>query len=127
MNKNLENKIMDQVYVVEAKRTGLSLGAKLIGFIFVGGAVLFLVQIIREYVEEGGIINMFAIISEDRDVFATHIGGVVRVLFDEVPSPLMIAAVMGIVMCALIVLTIVLNFEKIRNRIRAVVLHWKQR
>lgn len=125
MKKGLENKIMDRVYSVEAKRTGLSLLLKTVGIVLIGGIVLLFAQVIWEYVMEGQMIGMVMSLFEDREVFETHIGGVMRVLFDEIPGPLMIAVVVGIVICTLIVLTIVLNFEKIRNRIKAMALHWK--
>jgi len=127
MKNNLENKIMDRVYAVEAKRTILSLLLKTGGIVLIGGIVLFFAQIIWEYVIGGQMIGMFISIFEEREVFEAHIGGVLGVLLDEIPFSLVATVVAGIVICAFIVLTIVLNFEKIRNRIRAMVLRWKRK
>lgn len=124
--KNLEDKIIKKMYVLETKKTGLSLIVKTILFFLFGLLALFFTQILTEIFFETGSDNIFEILQEDWQVIAKHGLDIVFSLYQEIPKPLILVILVSFCISFLVLLTFIKNFGKIRYKVIALLQYWKK-
>ncbi|MEK7079539.1 MAG: hypothetical protein AAB929_05710 [Patescibacteria group bacterium] len=124
--KKLEDKIIKKMYVLEAKKTGLSLITKTILFFLFGLLAIFFTQILREVFFETGSDNIFEIFQEDWQVIAKHGMDVIFSLYQEIPKPLILVIFISFCISLLALLTFIKNFGKIRHKVIALLRYWKK-
>ncbi|MBI4973696.1 hypothetical protein HZC27_03750 [Candidatus Roizmanbacteria bacterium] len=124
--KKLEDKIINKMYVLETKKTGLSLITKTILFFFFGLSAIFLTQILVEVFFETGSDNVFEILQEDWQVVAKHGVDIIFSLYQEIPKPLILIIFVSFGISLLALLTFIKNFGKIRYKVIALSQYWKK-
>lgn len=124
--QKLEDKIIKKMYVLETKKTGLSLITKTILFLFFGLLAIFFFQILTEVFFETGSDNVFEILQEDWQVVAKHGMDIVYSLNQEIPKPLILVIFISFCISLLALLTFIKNFGKIRYKVIALLRYWKK-
>lgn len=122
----LEDKIIKKMYVLETKKTGLSLITKTILFLFFGLLAIFLSQILTEVFFETGSDNIFEILQEDWQVVAKHGLDIIFSLYQEIPKPLVLIITISSGISLIVLLTFIKNFGKIRHKVIALLRYWKK-
>lgn len=124
--KKLEEKILKKIYKLETKKTFLEVATKtfiIIAFLFVSAISLRL--LIAGYMEQRTF-DVLEIFSEDMEVIKQYMGETLETFYIETPRETFLFFALSSIALVLAVLTLAKNFEKIRNRIEAIVKFWNK-
>lgn len=125
IRKKLEEKILKKVYRFEAKRTLSEISLKSIAFIFLGLAIFIFGSILYEILKEQKTFDLFEIFSEDFEVIKKYFFDNVSLIFFEMPKALLIIIFFLISFFIFLLLTMIKNFKKIKNRVKSLLKYFK--
>lgn len=125
MKKNLEDKIIRNIYVMETKRMSLSFVVRLLSFIFFGGAAFLLIQVLLEVLSEEKTLDVLTIFNDDVEIVGKYLGDIANVIFQETPKGLLLAIAASLAVVLFVVLTFITNFGKMRHKLTAVLRYWQ--
>ncbi len=120
----IERKIIEAMYRYEATHTVMTLILKLFGIVLSVLLVLFSGQILIEILEEEKTLDMFDLFKEDQIVIRKYFFDTMITFYQETPKIFVVLAVVGCVSFCIVAYTLVRNFPKIKNRVRAIFHHW---
>lgn len=122
--KKLEKKILKKIYQFEVKRTATEIFFKSAAFIFFGLAFFLLGSIFYEILKEQKTFDLFEIFSEDFEVIKRYFLDNIWLVFFELPKILLIILLIFTSLFIFLILTMVNNFKKIKNRVKSLLKHW---
>lgn len=118
---NLNEKIIKKVYAFEAKRTGLQIFMTIL-FLLV---TLFLIvaawQVIWEEVVAERSLDMLDIFQEDIEVIRMYFWEAMQVIYESIPKFNLLILLTALFTVLLLVVLMVKNFAKLKNRIRTII------
>ncbi len=124
MKRKLEEKIINKVYKLEAKRTFLEVFLKILGVIISLLVVFVTSKIIFEIFVEEKTFSLLEIFQENIEVIKKYFFDTVFVFYQETPKLLVLVLVVSFIVLLILLLTIIKNFGKIRNKLKSICKHW---
>ncbi len=118
-NKNLEQKILKRVYKFEKERTSLTVLRYIILVGGVGALIVYAVVRIYEMLYRQGTLDLLQIFGEDRSIINQYLGEVFDTFTTEFPKFLGFELLILILIFATVLILVLRNFGKIKNRLRA--------
>ena len=122
--KNLEKKILKKVYRFDAKRTLCEIFLKSTAFLFLGLAIFVFGSIFYEILKEQKTFDLLEIFSEDFEVIKRYFFDNISLILFEIPKVLLIFLLIFTFLFIFSTLTLVINFKKIKNRVKSLLKHW---
>lgn len=117
--KELEKKILKKVYFWEAKKTGFDLGLKIILF-FSSGLFLFILgQIFVEILNEQKTLDLLNFFNEDFEVVKRYFLDNIFIFWFEIPKFLLLLILIFLTIFSLISLTLIKNFNILKNKVNS--------
>ena len=115
--KNLEEKIIRNIYTFEAKRTYRKIF--FFAFIIVALAILisFLANLAYEILRDQQTLDLLKLFGEDTEIIRENIGNVIDTFWQESPQTLLFLLFFFIMAFLTTLYLIAVNFKKIKNRI----------
>lgn len=123
--KNLEDRILKKVYVMETKKTSFSLLAKVVLFMMSGFVAFLFTQVLLEIFIEEKTFDLLEIFGDDWEVISKHMGDILFVVFQETPKFILAVAVLSGLVLLLVVLTFIRNFGMMKHKLAALFKYWK--
>lgn len=124
VRKKLEEKILKKVYRFEAKRTLTEIFLKSIAFLFLGLAIFIFGSVFYEILKEQKTFDFLEVFSEDLEVVKRYFLDNISLVFFELPKVLLIILLIFTSLFIFLILTMVKNFKKIKNRVKSLLKHW---
>lgn len=119
--KKLEKKIIEKTYAYETRHTLGSLLIKILLIIISAISAVILAQAIMIQYQTQQTLDLLQIFSEDFEVVKKYLGEVIQTFYEETPKRLLLLFTIFLVIGIFLILTLVKNFGKIRNRIRSII------
>lgn len=122
--KKLEKKILNEIYSFETKQTLIELTIRL--FIIIGftvGAILLGLFVIQELIQQQTL-DIFEIFLEDFGIIKENIVEVFGTFFQEAPLIEIFLATIVIVISFILIIKLIQNFAKVKNKINSLVKFW---
>ncbi len=124
MKRKLEEKIINKVYKLEAKRTFLEVFFKILGVIILLLVIFITSKIIFEIFVEEKTFSLLEIFQENIEVIKKYFFDTVFVFYQETPKLLVLLLIVSFIVLLILLLTIIKNFDKIRNKLKSIYKHW---
>lgn len=122
--KQLEKKILRKVYLFETQNTLARLILRVLAIlVFATGGVILVMAVVKQLVEQQTL-DVLEIVFEDFDIVKAYIGEVVETLLQEIPKTHVLFALGAISIALILLLTIIKNFAKLRNKINSLSKYW---
>lgn len=125
MKKNLEDRIIRTVYVMETKRFSFAFVLRLFSLLIFGGAALLMIQVLFEVMSEEKTFDVLAIFNDDAEIVKKYLGDIITVIFQETPKGLLLAIAVSLAVAVFAVLTFITNFGKMRHTFAAILRYWR--
>jgi len=117
--KNLEKKILKKVYFWEVKRTVFDLVLKMTLF-FSSGLFLFILgEIFFEILNEQKTFDLLNFFNEDFEVVKKYFLDNIFIFFFEMPKFLLLLILIFLAIFSLVFLTLIKNFNTLKNKIKS--------
>ncbi len=120
----LENSIIDNIYRMEFKRTILRVLKYFISFLFLFLTSIFVGISIFNILSEQKTFDILELFREDMEIITNNLPEVLSTFITELPADLTIAFVIFIILTLITLILIIINFEKIKNRIKSINKHY---
>ena len=117
---NLEKKILKEVYSFEKRRTFLMVSKYLLVIAGVGYFFYVTLSMLLRFLHPQ-IRDILSLFKEDSEVVTNNMGDVAATLYEYAPKELLILLTLSIVVLLIGIILFVLNFNKIKNRIKAII------
>lgn len=124
--RKLEEKILKKVYQFEIKRTATEIVLKGLAFIFLGLAVFLFGSIFYEIIKEQKTFDLLEIFTEDFEVVKKYFFDNISLFFFELPKVLLIILSIFASLFIFLVLRVVKNFRKIKNKVKSLLKYRKK-
>lgn len=125
--KKLEKEIIEKVYKYETRKTIFEVVLRLVFILFLAFAGLIFGQILFQALTEQKTLDVFEIFTEDIQIIKEYWGDVIAVLYEETPKLTLFIFLILVALLLGALLTLILNFEKIINRIKSLIRYWLRR
>lgn len=122
--KQLENKILKNIYMWETKQTIVEIVARFLLTIILAGFGIYIVADIISTLIQQQTLDVLRLFQEDREIIQNNIRGVLDTLYIELP---IFEIILSIIVVSTIVITILLfvkNYARIKKKIRALKKYW---
>lgn len=122
--KNLEDKILDKVYVYEAKLTIAEILVRLGAVLVLGAVIIFVIQVLITTLIEQKTLDLLEIFNEDFEIIKTYFQDVVQIFFEELPKKTVLILLIAVTLFIIGFLTFIKNFARIKRKLKALLGHW---
>lgn len=123
--KTLEDRILKKVYVMETRKTSLSLVSRFLIILLSGFCAFIFTQVLYEVLSEERTFDVFQIFSENWEVVSRHLGDIASVLIHETPKSVFAVIIVSALVFLVAVLTFVRNFGKMKHKLAALLRYWR--
>lgn len=116
---SLEKKILNEVYSFEKRRTFLMISKYALVIAGVGYFFYITLNMLLRFLNPQ-IRDILSLFKEDSEVVVNNIGDVIVTLYEYAPKELLILIAVCIVVLLIGLILLILNFRKIKNRIKSI-------
>lgn len=122
--KKLEDKILSKVYQFETRRTIFEVIIRIAALIVLLLAGIFVFQVLYTALIEQKTLDVLQIFAEDIETIRDYFGEVLSTLYEETPKDVLLLLVAIMILLILAILTLIVNFEKIKRRTKSILKFW---
>ncbi len=123
--KNLENEILKKVYSYETKKTFFEIFFKIFILIFLGLTAFVFGSTVFDVLIEQRSFDFLLFFREDFDVIRKFFLDALYVFYLETPKAMFLIFTLGLICFIILVLQLIANFSKIKNRIKSLFKYWR--
>lgn len=125
--KNLDKKIIRNVYVIETRKTFVSIVIRVIGIIFICTCIILVGSVIFDIFVEQQTFDLLRIFEEDGEIISNYWADVMRLIVEETPKELVMVLGIGIILLFFSLFNIKKNFYMFINKLRSIIKYWRNK
>lgn len=122
--KKLEKKIIKKVFLIETKRTVSEVLLRILGILVLAFVAFFIGSLIWEIFQEQRTLDLLEIFQEEMEIVRKYSYDVLVQFYRETPKELVAIFTSGIIVLIILLIGIVKNYKRIKNRLRSILVFW---
>ena len=122
--KSLEEKINEKIYQYETSHIVFELVMKILTFIVVGFISYLSISLLFDQLNSFGTFELFSNFTVNVEVFNKYFFTTWIIIFQEMPKSLLILISTSLLILGFLILTFIINFGKIKNKLKAITKHY---
>lgn len=122
--KNLEQKILKNVYILETKQTLSEIIIRTVSVVILVGLSIFIVADIIRILVQQQTLDVLQLFQEDREIIQSNLKEVINTLYIELPLFEIMLTLVLLLITIIIMMLFVKNYARIKKKIHALKKYW---